>query len=103
MNDRIVHEDLMNLGIVFLGKNDERTFLKNVNDEFAYLVGLEALNHITGSKNEGREIALEDIYKLFEKDPEKCNEIVEIVRTRILLSLKERRRLALGESGKHKD
>ena len=52
MNERIVHDDVMNLGIVFLNKTDEFAFLKRVNDEFAYLVGLEALNRITGSKNE---------------------------------------------------
>ena len=95
MNERIVHDDLMNLGIVFLNKTNEFAFLKRVNDEFAYLVGLEALNRITGSKNEAGEIALEDIQNLFEENPEKCNEIVETVRTHILATLKERRKLLL--------
>lgn len=100
MNDGIVHNDLMNLGIFFLEKAEERAFLKRVNDEFAYLVGLEALNQINENDNRTGGIALEDIWRFLEKDQEKCKKIVKTVRARILLTLKERRKFLLGGSGK---
>ena len=99
VNDRITHCDLINLGIVFLEQSEERAFLKRVNDEFAYLVGVEVLNWIKGN-NELGNVSLEDVWKLFEKDQEKCSEIIETLRTRIFLDLKEYRKRLLGGGGK---
>ena len=99
-NDRIAHSDLINLGIVFLEQSEEREFLKSVNDEFAYMVGIEAVNWIKGNNNESGNVALEDVWKLFDTNQEKCSEIVEKVRARILVSLSERRKHLLSGSSK---
>ena len=98
MNDRIVHRDLISLGIIFLSLPEEREFLKRVNDEFAYLVGLEALDLIRGNDDESGDVAFEDIWKFLEKNQEKCSEIIETVRARILLNLEERRKHLIGGS-----
>lgn len=100
MNYRIVHSDLINLGIVFLEQSEERAFLNRVNDEFAYLVGIEALNWAKENNNESEDLTMKGVWKLFEKDMEKCSEIVETVRTRIMLNLIERRKQLLGGNNK---
>lgn len=52
VNDRITHGDLIGLGVVFLEQSEERDFLKRVNDEFAYLVGQEAMKWMKRTDDE---------------------------------------------------
>ena len=92
VNDRIVHRDLVNLGIVFLEKEQEQVFLERVNEEFAYLVGLEAMSQISKGHAGNRYVDLSEVECFLENNREKCDSIRKTVRSQILQSLKERRR-----------
>lgn len=92
VNDRIVHRDLVDMGIVFLEIEQEQAFLERVNEEFAYLVGLEAMSQISRGHAENRYVDWSKVECLLDNNRDKCDSIRKTVRSQILQSLKERRR-----------
>lgn len=92
VNGRIVHQDLVDLGIVILEKEQEQVFLERINEEFAYLVGLEVMSQISRGNVGNGYVDWAEVERFLENNRDKCDSIRKTVRSQILQSLKERRR-----------
>ena len=96
-NGRITHRELVDLGYIFLTKEQEDIVLKTVNDAFARSVGRNALDRIAGQRNGDKNITEEDIRDYLMDHRDDCEDIVSAARANILRALQERRKHLLTQ------
>lgn len=101
MDYRIKHKDIADLGYYFMDIEQEKEYLKSLNDELAIRVGTEALRCLPEEKLKVlTSIKRKDINDYVMVNIPEIDEIVIRIRKNYLLEIKNKRRSILVEDNK---
>lgn len=102
MDYRIKHKDVAELGYYFMEHEQEKEYLKSLNDELAIRVGTEVLRYLPEEKLRVlSSVKREEINDYLMENIPEIEKLVLRIRNNYLLEIKNKRRSILIEDNKH--